>query len=91
MKKQIKKFSVVQTSKIIAVLYVVISAIIFIPFGLIMMMVGSQNNVFPFTGGIMFIIMPLIYGLFAFIGGVIFCFFYNLVAKKIGGIEVEVE
>jgi len=91
MKKQIKRFSVLQTSKVIAVIYVVMSAIFLIPIGLIMMMVGSQNNVFPFMGGVMFFVMPLIYGLFAFIGGIIFCFFYNLVAKRTGGIEVEVE
>jgi hypothetical protein len=37
------------------------------------------------------ILMPVIYGVMGFIGGVIGAAVYNLVARWIGGIEVEVE
>jgi hypothetical protein len=37
------------------------------------------------------ILMPVIYGVMGFIGGVISAAVYNLVARWIGGIELEVE
>jgi hypothetical protein len=37
------------------------------------------------------ILMPVIYGVMGFIGGVIGAAVYNLVARWIGGIELEVE
>ena len=46
------------------------------------------------VAGIMFgmgIFMPVIYGVMGFIFGVISAAIYNLVARWIGGIEVEVE
>jgi hypothetical protein len=39
----------------------------------------------------MAILMPVIYGVMGFIGGVIGAAVYNLVARWIGGIELEVE
>ena len=45
-------------------------------------------------GGMMFgfgILMPVIYGVFGFVGGIIMAVIYNLIARWIGGIEVEVE
>ena len=37
------------------------------------------------------ILMPVIYGVMGFIGGIIGAAVYNLVASWIGGIELEVE
>jgi hypothetical protein len=46
------------------------------------------------VAGIMFgmgLFMPVIYGVMGFIGGIIGAAIYNLIARWIGGIEVEVE
>lgn len=41
--------------------------------------------------GIIYIVMPIIMGIFGFIFFVIFAAIYNLLAKWLGGIEVEVK
>lgn len=89
MKKRIKRFSVIQTAKLLAALYFVGTAIFMIPFGLIMMAVGGQNSM-PF-GGLMVLILPVIYGIMGFVFVAVSCLLYNLVASKIGGVEVEIE
>ena len=38
-----------------------------------------------------FILIPVAYGLMGFVGGYITAWVYNIFAKKIGGIEVEVQ
>jgi len=52
----------------------------------------------PHMGGIlagaglaMVIIFPVMYAVMGFIGGIIAAFIYNIVAKMVGGIQVEVE
>jgi len=55
---------------------------------------GAQAAPAAVVAGIMFgmgIFMPVIYGVMGFIFGVIGAAIYNLVARWIGGIEVEVE
>lgn len=89
MKKRIKRFSVMQTAKLLGVLYFIGVAVFIIPVALIMMAVGSQDSG-PF-GGAMLLILPFLYGIMGFIFGAIGCLLYNLVASKIGGIEVEIE
>jgi len=86
MKKQITKISVFQTSKILAVLYVL--------FGLIYTLIGSLMLIF---GGeqvkvmaIIYILMPVILGIFSFIFIALAAWIYNLVASRFGGIEVYV-
>ena len=45
-----------------------------------------------FVGGFMAIItMPIMYGIFGFIGGAIQAFIYNLAAGFIGGVRIETE
>jgi hypothetical protein len=41
-------------------------------------------------GAVFTIMIPIFYGVMGFVGGIIGAFIYNLVAKWIGGIEVEV-
>ncbi|WP_186757201.1 hypothetical protein [Echinicola salinicaeni] len=91
--KRIKKFGVFQTAKVAAVIYTLISAIFFIPAGVITMLFSKME--FPMFGGgvrgIVFIFMPFVYGLIGFITVAIGCVVYNLISDKIGGIEVELE
>ncbi|MEO6847586.1 MAG: hypothetical protein ABI254_10010, partial [Chthoniobacterales bacterium] len=53
---------------------------------------SSQSPLAVFGGAIaMAICLPIIYGAMGFICGVIGAWVYNLVAKFVGGIQVEVE
>lgn len=87
MKKQIKRISIAQTSKIVAILYVI--------FGLIYSVIGIPMILLGRTElkvmGFMYLFMPFIMGVFGFIFVAIGCWIYNLVASKFGGIEFEVE
>ena len=37
------------------------------------------------------VVLPLLYGLLGFIGGIITAWIYNLIAKKFGGIKIELK
>lgn len=57
---------------------------------------SSPDNTWPFAmlGSFMgigaIILFPIFYGVIGFIGGVILAAFYNVVARMMGGIEVEI-
>jgi uncharacterized protein involved in cysteine biosynthesis len=91
MKKQIVKVSILQSAKVAAVLYLVIS----IPMCLLMlipaMMGGGMGGGFSVA---MLIALPVMYTVFGFIFTVIGAWVYNLVAAQVGGFEfttVEVD
>ena len=87
MKKQLIRFSVLQSSKIMTALYFImgfIYTLIAIP----MLIFGGDELR---TMGIVYILMPVIMGILGFILFVIFAAIYNRLAKWLGGIEVEVK
>ena len=92
---QIKRFGVLQTAKIAAVMYFLISLVFVIPFGLIMIIAGvaqgGKGIAEAFFGGVFLIFMPIVYAVLGFVFVAIGCLFYNLVAKHVGGIEMELE
>ena len=104
MKRRIKRIEPLQAGKMLGVLYAGMG-LIFIPFFVLAGMLGAfaqhaqhaQNVAGPPPGlmaGMMFgfgIFLPVFYGVFGFIFGIISAAIYNLVARWIGGIEVEVE
>jgi hypothetical protein len=87
MKKRIKNVTPLQLGKMLATLYAVL-AVVLIPFMLIGVMFSKQPKM---PGIILAIILPMIYIALGFLFGVIGAFVYNLCAKWIGGVEVEVE
>lgn len=90
--KTVKRFGVYQTSKIIGIIYFLVSAIIMIPLGLFGILLGGMGDMG--MGGfeaMFFFIAPFFYGLFAFIATAIACAVYNFIADKVGGIEIELE
>jgi len=90
--KRIKRFGVYQTSKVIAIIYFLITVVFMIPIVLISSLVGGENIPgFPFGGGIFFIFLPFIYGTMGFIMTAIGCLIYNLIARQTGGIEFEID
>jgi hypothetical protein len=87
MKKQVIRISVLQSSKIMTALYVVM--------GLIYTLVGIPMAVFGEEQvrliGIIYVFMPVVMGIVGFVFFVIFAALYNLLAKRLGGVEVEVK
>lgn len=104
MKRRIKRIAPLQAGKMLGVLYGCMG-LIFLPFFLLAGMLGAfaqQAQQTQGAGGapaalivgMMFgmgIFMPIIYGAMGFVLGVVGAAVYNLVARWIGGIEVEVE
>lgn len=84
MKKQIVRVSVLQSAKVLAVMYFVIS----LPIVLIMalpMLFTDQPRV-GFGVGMM-ILMPILYAVFGFLFSAFGAWIYNLLAPHIGGFE----
>jgi len=85
--KQIKKFKVSQTAKVMALLYLVISAVILIPVGLFTLATGGKTK--EGIPWLFIIFLPLIYAAISFILVALTCFVYNFIAARIGGVEIE--
>jgi hypothetical protein len=91
----IKSVGVLSVAKIMGLIYGCLG-LIFIPFflliGLLGSLAGKQQS--PFAGVIGLVLafcLPIIYGVMGFIMGAIGAALYNLFAKWIGGIEVQVQ
>ena len=83
MKKQITSFSAVQTGKVFAALYFVLS----IPFVMLMaLMLPFSKGASPFSG-LFLIALPILYALMGFVFVALGAVVYNFVAKRVGGIE----
>ena len=94
--KRIKRFDPVKTATVLGVFYAFLTAVIFIPLGLIFSAVGSSlpsdtgGFFFPAASGVMFFLFPILYGVFGFIFGLIGCALYNLIARWTGGVALEI-
>ena len=84
MKKRITRLAVMQTGKMLAVLYGFVS-IIMLPVMLIGIFVDPSPNRFSM------LFMLLLYPIMGFILGILIAVFYNIAAKWVGGIQVSVE
>jgi len=82
MKKQILSFSPIQTAKVFALLYFIMS----IPM-LGFMALSFALSPAPSPGIWFLVVMPFVYLIFGFIFTAIGALIYNLVAKWVGGIE----
>jgi pilus assembly protein TadC len=94
-KRRIKRIAPLQLAKMLAILYGLMG-LIFIPFFLLMTLVASQMPASQRVGVLALgagftIFVPIIYAAIGFVFGALGALIYNLVAKWIGGIEVEVE
>jgi len=98
---RIKRIDPLQLGKMLAVIYGLLS-LIFVPFFLMFaaatMFSSPAHNGIPTPvmisagfGLVMIIIMPIMYAVMGFIADVLGAFIYNVVAKWIGGIEMEFE
>jgi hypothetical protein len=100
----IRKIGVLSLGKLMAVMYAGIGLLFGILYALFavvgggaMMAMGGEENAALGGGMVMgmglaaVVLLPILYGVFGFIGGVISAFFFNLAAKYVGGLELEVQ
>jgi hypothetical protein len=80
---EIKSFKIFQTAKVIGVLYAVLG---FVEGALFLISALRHPNRLPISISIG---LPIISGVLGFIMMVIFCWLYNLIAARIGGIAFE--
>lgn len=90
--KRIKKFSVYQTARVVGMITLLLTAIIIIPIGLLISLTGSGSAMgFPYEGGLIIVLVPLLYAVISFIVTALSCLIYNMVSGWVGGIELEFE
>ena len=87
MKKQLIRISILQSSKIMTALYVLMG-FIYTLIGIPMIIFGNDQIRII---GIFYLLGPVIAGVFGWIFFVIFAAIYNLLAKWLGGFEVEIK
>ena len=100
MNLKLKRIAPLQAGKILGVFYALIS-LLFVPFMLVFVAIGSlvsrnQPGAAPFPlmfgMGIGFMLfLPVLYGICGFIFGALSAWIYNLLAKWLGGFELEFE
>jgi hypothetical protein len=99
----IKRVEPVSCAKIVGVVYAGIGLLIgtlFSLFALLGMAFSgtqralAQNAVSPLIGAVMgvgaIVVCPILYGVMGFISALIGAWLYNLVASKVGGVEIDV-
>jgi hypothetical protein len=92
---RIRRFGVIKTANVVAVLYVVIVAVIFVPILAIVALAAPANQSIGGMGAVGVLVVGLLaavfYGIIGWIFTAIACLLYNLAAGMIGGIEVQLE
>jgi hypothetical protein len=93
---QIKRFGVVQTAKFFAIIYLIIGMLAIVPMFLMTLIMGlatggAEGGIVGLFGGVFLLFMPIVYALAGFVFVALGCLIYNLVAKWVGGIEIELE
>lgn len=93
---RIRRFGILKTATVAAIMYVIIIAIFFVPATLIVGIAstsGGASTVGTNVGGLIIagLLAALLYGLLGFVVTAVACAVYNLAAGWVGGIEVQVE
>jgi len=94
---RIKRFGVLSVGKILGILYAILGIIVGAMFTALSLLAAvSSSNQGAGIVGLLFgvgaiIFFPIFYGIMGLIFGMLTAFLYNLVASRIGGIEVETE
>ncbi len=89
---RVRRFGVIQTANMAAVMYFVMTIIVFLPFVFIGSMLPSDGatDFSVFSGAFLFFLPPL-YAAFGWVATAIACWFYNIIAGFVGGVAVELE
>jgi hypothetical protein len=87
MKRQLIRISILQSSKILTVLNVLLG-FIYSLIGILMIIFGGKQLQII---GIIYLFMPVIMGILGFVFFAVFAALYNLLATWLGGFEIEIK
>jgi hypothetical protein len=91
----VKSVGVLSVAKILGLIYACLGLIfapLFLLIGALGSMAGQDKNPFAgMIGVVLALLMPVMYGAIGFIAGAIGALLYNLFAKLVGGIELELD
>ena len=96
---QLKKIDIGTVALYSFLMFLILGLIIFLPMGFIMTIISSflpetgelQTELFPLFGGILFILIPVLYAVFGTIVNIIVVLCYNLLSIKLGGIKIRLD
>jgi hypothetical protein len=81
---EIKSIGAMQGAKVGGAIYLIIAAVAGAGYALVMIFKGHPGQAMVALFGI-----PIFYGIVGFIFIGIFCLLYNAIARRIGGVEIE--
>lgn len=81
MKKTLESLSIQKTSRVIGILFFFLTALLFIPLGV---MAIIQEGL---AAGWAFLWLPFVYGFAIYLLSIVGCWIYNQIASYMGGIE----
>ena len=90
----VKSVEVFSVAKITGLLYFCLGLILapfFLLIGLMGSALGQRSPIAGLFGVGFAVLLPFLYGIFGFIAGLIWALLYNLFARWVGGIEVELD
>ena len=93
MMHRVRRFGVIQTANMAAMMYFAMTIIFLVPFFILASMLpdmGDESGMAWFSGAALFFVPPL-YAAFGWVATAIMCWFYNMIAGFVGGIAVEIE
>ena len=90
MKRRLTRIAPWQAAKVSALLYFLIGLVISIPFGLLALVLPPPPEANGLGVGLFFV-LPFMYAVAGLVFVPLMCWFYNLIARVVGGIEVSVE
>ncbi|MCX7659732.1 MULTISPECIES: hypothetical protein [Caldimonas] len=88
MKRRIQRLSPHQNGKVAGLMMALVSLVILVPFMLILGGIMPHGERMPW---LMVLILPVLYLVLGYIGTVLACWVYNLVAGWVGGIEYDAQ
>lgn len=74
-----------QAAKVFGIIYLILG-ILFVPFFILPVLLGGSQQPFGFAFALL---MPIFYAVMGFIGTAFFCWLYNVVASRVGGVQIE--
>jgi hypothetical protein len=92
---RIRRFGVIRTANVVAFLYLIIIAIIFVPIAALVAALAPNAGLASGAGGVAVLFFGLVIAVFYAVVGWIFtalaCVLYNFAAGMVGGIEIQLE
>lgn len=85
--KEIKKINAHQSAKVLATMLMLTSLVFVVPFTIWTLFFTDGK---PRLDSLVLLLVPIFYAIGGYIVNIIMFFFYNLAAKLVGGIEIEI-